>query len=66
MDVINELLQSIVKLREDLEKVRILTEQAQKREKQKLERMYKQKAYLELILYPIEYILKPLVYRLME
>ncbi|ORE03513.1 hypothetical protein BCV72DRAFT_213042 [Rhizopus microsporus var. microsporus] len=57
---------SIVKLREDLEKVRILTEQVQKREKQKLERMYKQKAYLELILYPVEYILKPLVYRLME
>lgn len=53
-------------LRADLERVRLLSEQVQKREKQKLERMRKQKAYLELILFPVEYIMRPVVEQLME
>lgn len=53
-------------LRADLEKVRMLSEQVQKREKQKLERLRKQKAYLDIILFPLDYIYRPVVERLME
>ncbi|KAG1452636.1 hypothetical protein G6F46_001262 [Rhizopus delemar] len=52
---------SLMNLRSDLEKVRILTEQVQKREKQKLDRARKQKAYLELILFPLDYIIGPVL-----
>ncbi|KAI9033629.1 PHD-zinc-finger like domain-containing protein [Phycomyces nitens] len=54
------------KLRGDLEKLRMLSEQVRKREKQKLERMRKQKAYIETILFPVEYIIKPVLVQLME
>ncbi|KAG2222904.1 hypothetical protein INT45_013535 [Circinella minor] len=57
---------AMMNLRADLERVRMLSEQVQKREKQKLERIRKQKAYLEMILFPIEYIAKPLVDQLIE
>jgi hypothetical protein len=53
-------------LRADLERVRMLSEQVQKRERHKLERLRKQKAYLEIILFPLEYILKPILEELME
>ncbi|KAH8549951.1 PHD-zinc-finger like domain-containing protein [Umbelopsis sp. PMI_123] len=53
-------------LRADLERVRMLSEQVQKRERHKLERLRKQKAYLEIILFPLEYILKPVLEELME
>ena len=56
----------MMNLRADLERVRMLSEQVQKREKQKLERIRKQKAYLEMILFPVEYIAKPLVDQLIE
>ena len=58
--------QAMMNLRADLERVRMLSEQVQKREKQKLERIRKQKAYLETILFPVEYIAKPLVDQLIE
>ncbi|KAI9248647.1 PHD-zinc-finger like domain-containing protein [Sporodiniella umbellata] len=57
---------SLMSLRSDLEKVRILTEQVQKREKHKLERSRKQKAYLELILFPLEYIITPTLRQISE
>ncbi|KAG0175339.1 nuA3 HAT complex component nto1 [Apophysomyces sp. BC1021] len=57
---------AMMSLRTDLEKVRMLSEQVQKREKQKLERIRKQKAYLEMILFPIEYVVRPIVEQLME
>ncbi|KAF7720985.1 nuA3 HAT complex component nto1 [Apophysomyces ossiformis] len=57
---------AMMSLRTDLEKVRMLSEQVQKREKQKLERIRKQKAYLEMVLFPIEYIAKPIVEQLMD
>lgn len=53
-------------LRSDLEKVRILTEQVQKREKQKLDRARKQKAYLDLILFPLDYIIGPVLDQISE
>ena len=56
----------MMNLRADLEKVRMLSEQVQKREKQKLERIRKQKAYLEMILFPVEYIMRPVVEQLIE
>ncbi|KAI7874919.1 hypothetical protein K492DRAFT_173932 [Lichtheimia hyalospora FSU 10163] len=57
---------AMMNLRADLEKVRMLSEQVQKREKQKLERIRKQKAYLEMILFPVEYIMRPVVEQLIE
>ncbi|KAI8141930.1 hypothetical protein BJV82DRAFT_616493 [Fennellomyces sp. T-0311] len=57
---------AMMNLRADLERVRMLSEQVQKREKQKLERIRKQKAYLETILFPIEYLAKPLVDQLID
>ncbi|KAI9485157.1 hypothetical protein BDB00DRAFT_87978 [Zychaea mexicana] len=58
--------EAMINLRADLERVRMLSEQVQKREKQKLERIRKQKAYLEMILFPVEYITKPLVDQLID
>jgi hypothetical protein len=52
---------SMINLRADLDRVRILSEQVQKRERQKLERIRKQKAYLEMILYPAEIIIRPVL-----
>ncbi|KAI9480446.1 MAG: hypothetical protein EXX96DRAFT_562637 [Benjaminiella poitrasii] len=57
---------SMMSLRADLEKVRMLSEQVQKRERQKLERIRKQKSYIERILYPHERILEGVLERLME
>ncbi|KAI8327914.1 hypothetical protein BC941DRAFT_519531 [Chlamydoabsidia padenii] len=57
---------AMMKLRSDLEHVRMLSEQVQKREKQKLERLRRQKEYIETILFPIEYIIKPVLNQLME
>ncbi|KAI7905371.1 uncharacterized protein BX663DRAFT_499491 [Cokeromyces recurvatus] len=57
---------SMMSLRADLEKVRMLSEQVQKRERQKLERIRKQKAYLETILYPLEHILQGILEQLIE
>ncbi|KAI9314570.1 hypothetical protein BX666DRAFT_1968030 [Dichotomocladium elegans] len=57
---------AMMNLRADLEKVRMLSEQVQKREKLKLERIRKQKAYLETILFPVEYVMKPVVDQLIE
>ncbi|EPB87506.1 hypothetical protein HMPREF1544_05700 [Mucor circinelloides 1006PhL] len=56
---------SMMSLRADLEKVRMLTEQVQKRERHKLDRVRKQKAYLEMILYPVEFIVHPILRQLM-
>ncbi|KAL9545001.1 hypothetical protein MBANPS3_007349 [Mucor bainieri] len=56
---------SMMSLRADLEKVRMLTEQVQKRERHKLDRVRKQKAYLEMILYPVEFIVYPILRQLM-
>lgn len=56
----------ITQLRADLEKVRMLSEQSQKRERQKLERVRKQKAYLEMILFPLEYVIRPILSQFME
>lgn len=53
-------------LRSDLERVRMLSEQVQKREKQKLDRIRKQKEYIDMILFPVEYIVKPILNQLME
>jgi hypothetical protein len=44
----------------------MLTEQVQRRERLKLERIRKQKAYLETILYPIELIMQPVFDKLIE
>ncbi|KAI8377909.1 uncharacterized protein BYT42DRAFT_572155 [Radiomyces spectabilis] len=57
---------TMMALRADLEKVRMLSEQVQKREKQKLDQLRKQKAYMEMILFPVEYIAKPIIEQLME
>ncbi|KAI8345352.1 PHD-zinc-finger like domain-containing protein [Blakeslea trispora] len=57
---------TLMTLRGDLEKVRMLSEQVQKRERQKLERIRKQKAYLEMIFYPIQCILQPVLDQLIE
>lgn len=54
----------MMRLRSDLEMIRTLSEQVQKREKHKLERLRKQKAYLELILYPIDTIIAPIIEQL--
>ena len=51
-------------LRSDLEQVKRLSEQVQEREKQKLERIQNQKAYLELLLYPLENITTPIIQQL--
>lgn len=56
----------MINLRADLDRVRILSEQVQKRERQKLERIRKQKAYLEMILYPAEIIIRPVLECLIE
>lgn len=56
----------MITLRADLEKLRLLSEQVQKREKLKLDRMRKQKAYLETILYPIELVIRPVLDELIE
>ncbi|RCH88627.1 nuA3 HAT complex component nto1, partial [Rhizopus stolonifer] len=58
--------QVITQLRADLEKIRMLSEQVQKRERLKLERTRKQKAYLEMILFPLEHVLEPILHQLME
>ncbi|CAO3618107.1 unnamed protein product [Cunninghamella echinulata] len=57
---------AMMNLRTDLERVRLLSEQVQKREKQKLERLKRQREYIEMVLYPIEYIVKPILNQLME
>ncbi|KAI8378259.1 PHD-zinc-finger like domain-containing protein, partial [Choanephora cucurbitarum] len=57
---------TLMTLRGDLEKVRMLSEQVQKRERQKLERIRKQKAYLEMIFYPIQCILQTVLDQLIE
>ncbi|CAO3641597.1 unnamed protein product [Mucor hiemalis] len=57
---------SMISLRADLEKVRMLSEQVQKRERLKLEKIRKQKAYLEMILYPIELVIQPVLDQLIE
>ncbi|KAG2213468.1 hypothetical protein INT47_009142 [Mucor saturninus] len=57
---------SMITLRADLEKLRLLSEQVQKREKLKLDRLRKQKAYLETIFYPIEIVMRPVIDELME
>ncbi|ORX49484.1 hypothetical protein DM01DRAFT_1105908 [Hesseltinella vesiculosa] len=57
---------AIMTLRSDLERIRLLSEQVQKREKQKLDRIRRQKEYLELILYPLEYIVKPIINDLID
>lgn len=44
----------------------MLSEQVQKRERQKLERTKKQKDYLQMILFPVEYFIQPLLARLMD
>lgn len=49
-----------------MEKVRILSEQVQKRERQKLERIKKQKDYLEMALFPLEYTVRPVLDQFME
>jgi hypothetical protein len=54
-------LSAIMSLRANLERARILTDQVEKRERQKLERIKRQKAYLEMILYPIESIITPIL-----
>lgn len=56
----------IVQLRADLDRVRILSEQVQKRERQKLDRTKKQKMYIDMILYPLEYVLRPILTQFME
>ncbi|KAI8365086.1 PHD-zinc-finger like domain-containing protein [Blakeslea trispora] len=53
-------------LRTDLEKIRMLSEQVQKRERLKLERTRKQKAYLEMILFPVEHVARPLLEEFIE
>ncbi|KAI8096646.1 PHD-zinc-finger like domain-containing protein [Halteromyces radiatus] len=57
---------AMMSLRADLEVVRMLSEQVQKREKQKLERIRRQKEYVEMVLFPVEYIVKPILNQLME
>jgi hypothetical protein len=57
---------SMMSLRADLERLRLLSEQVRKRERQKLERIRKQKTYLEMILYPVEFIMKPVIDHLIE
>lgn len=56
----------IAQLRTDLEKVRMLSEQIQKRERKKLERTKEQKAYLEMIMFPLEYVIRPILNQFME
>ncbi|KAK4513523.1 uncharacterized protein ATC70_005525 [Mucor velutinosus] len=56
----------ITQLRADLEKVRMLSEQVQKRERLKLEQTKKQKAYLEMIFFPLEYVIRPVLNQFME
>ncbi|GAN10613.1 bromodomain and PHD finger-containing protein 3 isoform X5 [Mucor ambiguus] len=56
----------ITLLRTDLEKVRMLSEQVQKRERLKLEQTKKQKAYLEMIFYPLEHVIQPILNQFME
>ncbi|KAF1801801.1 PHD-zinc-finger like domain-containing protein, partial [Mucor lusitanicus] len=56
----------VTQLRADLEKVRMLSEQVQKRERLKLEQTKKQKAYLEMIFYPLEYVIRPVLNQFME
>ncbi|KAI8356136.1 PHD-zinc-finger like domain-containing protein [Choanephora cucurbitarum] len=58
--------QFVSHLRTDLEKIRMLSEQVQKRERLKLERTRKQKAYLEMILFPLEHVARPLLEELIE
>ncbi|GAA5811396.1 hypothetical protein MFLAVUS_004831 [Mucor flavus] len=57
---------SMIMLRADLDKLRLLSEQVQKREKYKLDKIRKQKAYLEMILYPVELVLQPVLDQLIE
>lgn len=56
----------MIMLRADLDKLRLLSEQVQKREKYKLDKIRKQKAYLEMILYPVELVIKPVLDQLIE
>lgn len=56
----------ITQLRADLEKVRMLSEQVQKRERLKLEQTKKLKAYLEMIFFPLEYVIRPILNQFME
>lgn len=53
-------------LRSDLDRVRMLSEQVSKRERQKLERTKKQNAYLQMILFPVEHFIHLLLPRFME
>ncbi|KAI8984752.1 hypothetical protein BDF20DRAFT_407260 [Mycotypha africana] len=57
---------AMIALRADIERVRLLTEQVQKREKLKLDRLRKQKAYLDIILYPLEFIIQSVLEQLIE
>ncbi|CAO3625491.1 unnamed protein product [Cunninghamella blakesleeana] len=57
---------AMMTLRSDLERVRMLSEQVQKREKQKLDRIRRQKEYIDMVLFPVEYIVKPILNQLME
>ncbi|RUP50354.1 hypothetical protein BC936DRAFT_139499 [Jimgerdemannia flammicorona] len=51
----------MTRLRADLERVRLLSEQVTRREKAKLERIRRQKRYLEIILFPLEHVLRPVL-----
>lgn len=44
----------------------MLSEQIQKRERKKLERTKEQKTYLEMILFPLEYVIRPILNQFME
>lgn len=44
----------------------MLSEQVQKRERQKLERTKKQKAYIDMITYPLEYVVRPILNQFMD
>ncbi|KAI8061179.1 PHD-zinc-finger like domain-containing protein, partial [Gongronella butleri] len=57
---------AIMTLRSDLERIRLLSEQVQKREKQKLERLRRQKEYIEMVLYPVEYVVKQVINELID
>ncbi|CAO3587655.1 unnamed protein product [Absidia cylindrospora] len=57
---------ALFELRADLEIVRMLSEQVQKREKQKLEKLRRQKEYIEMVLFPMDSIIRPILSQLME
>ncbi|ORZ16877.1 PHD-zinc-finger like domain-domain-containing protein [Absidia repens] len=57
---------ALFELRADLEIVRMLSEQVQKREKQKLEKLRRQKEYIQMVLFPVDTIVRPILNQLME